>query len=304
MRLPPEQLARALASAPWAIVPERLADVRALLSMDATLLAERANAPELKAARGNTPAMRGAVAVVPVRGFLFHRPNFLTDYGMGCAATDLMAVIDQLAAHPDIRAIVLDVDSPGGEVNGIPELTARIEAAGAEKRLVAVANSYMASAAYWLSAPAAEIVASPSAMVGSIGVYWEHWDVSAALETAGIKPTIISAGKYKTEGADSKPLTEEAQAHMQEIADAVYGDFVKAVAKGREVSTAAVRSGYGEGRVLTAKLALEADLVDRVATLDEVVAKLAGGKATPAPAGRRADTLRRKLALDKLRPLT
>ena len=105
---------------------------------------------------------------------------------------------------------MFDVDSPGGSVLGATEFARTLRAARDTKHLIAHAHYQMASAAYWIGACCHEIVASPSSMVGSIGVYSIHEDLSAALEQLGVKLTYISAGKYKVEGNDTQPLTEEA----------------------------------------------------------------------------------------------
>ena len=100
-----------------------------------------------------------------------------------------------------------------------------------------------------------------------------HVDVSGLLEKFGEKVTLISAGKYKVEGNPYEPLTEEARAAIQQDVDHYYDLFVDAVAKGRGVTAKAVRDGYGQGRMLTAKAAVEAGLANRVGTLAEVVTK-------------------------------
>jgi ClpP class serine protease len=142
--------------------------------------------------------------------------------------------------------------------------------------MVAIANTLAASAAYYLAAQADEVVASPSSLTGSIGVFTYHVDQTKADEIEGRTVTYVSAGKYKTETVG--PLSDEARAMLQQRVDDFYGQFVNAVAKGRGVSSSAVRAGYGEGRVLTAKRAVDAGLADRVGTIDDAVRRLASGK--------------------------
>jgi capsid assembly protease len=146
----------------------------------------------------------------------------------------------------------------------------------------------MASAAYWLAASASEIVALPSAQVGSIGVFSMHEDVSKALDEKGVKVTLISAGKFKTEGNPFEPLSDDAKAAVQGTVDFYYGQFTSDVANGRGVAVDSVRAGFGEGRVVTAKDALKLGMIDRVGTLDDVVGDLLRGKA---PQGQRASVL-------------
>ena len=124
-----------------------------------------------------------------------------------------------------------------------------------------------------MASQASEVVSTPGGVVGSIGVIAVHEDLAAALEQQGIKPTIISAGKYKAEGNPFGALTDEAREHFQARVDEAYGDLVKGVAAGRNVSGRAVESDYGQGRVLSAEKALGAGMIDRIATLDETLAR-------------------------------
>jgi ClpP class serine protease len=134
----------------------------------------------------------------------------------------------------------------------------------------------MNSAAYWICSAADEIVATPSADVGSIGVFTMHTDTSGAEEKAGIKRTVISAGKYKGEAAPGVPLTDDAQAALQARVSECYAMFAGDVAKHRGVTLAAVKAGYGEGRSISAKQALAAGMIDRIATLEDVIGDLSG----------------------------
>jgi hypothetical protein len=109
----------------------------------------------------------------------------------------------------------------------------------------------------------------PSGQVGSIGVFSMHVDTTAAEEAEGVKVTIVKAGKYKAENME--PLTDAAREAMQQQVDTYYDTFVADVAKGRGVAPKVVRETYGEGRVVLAKDALAAGMVDRIATLEEVL---------------------------------
>jgi signal peptide peptidase SppA len=180
-----------------------------------------------------------------------------------------------------VSAVVLDIDSPGGTVAGVTELAAEIRAArGGSKPIVAAANTLAASAAYWLASQADEVVVSPSGSVGSIGVYAVHQEVSRMLDEMGVGTTIISAGPHKTEGNEFEPLTDEARADIQSRVDVSYASFVADVAAGRGVTAEQVEADFGGGRVLTARKAQSAGMVDRVETLAQTVARLgtAGGR--------------------------
>ena len=105
-----------------------------------------------------------------------------------------------------------------------------------------------ASAAYWLASAANEVIITPSGEVGSIGVLAAHQDVSAAMDRDGIKTTLVSAGRYKTEGNPFEPLTDDARGYLQSRVDDYYGMFIRAVADHRRVKIDAVRDGFGSGR--------------------------------------------------------
>lgn len=233
------------------------------------------------------------VAVVRVWGMIAHHPQ-----SMGTSVDQIEQAFDAALASPQVEGILLDIDSPGGMVQGVPELAAKIRAARGVKPVTAIANGMMASAAYWIGSAASEIVAIPSATgLGSIGVYRLHEDWSQKLDREGVKITAISAGKYKTEGAPWGSLSPETESFYRREVEAIYSWFTKDVAANRGTDQAAVRSGYGEGRLLRAWEAKKANLADRVDTWENTVLRL-GAQAQRTGRGPRADLLARKLALD------
>lgn len=240
-------------------------------------------------------ALRSGVAVIPIFGVLVHRGAL--DNSSGMTSTELVAAKFRAAvADPNIQTILLDVDSPGGEVSGTMELAAEI--AASPKPVVAVANAMAASAAYWIASAADELVVTPSGEVGSIGVLMIHEDESKALEAEGITRTVIAAGDHK--GEMWGPLSEDARAHLEEQAQAMYREFVGAVARNRGVPPAKVKSDFGGGRMLLANDAKAVGMVDRVATFAETAARFAaGGRVTRrrASAGA-ADVERHRRSLD------
>jgi signal peptide peptidase SppA len=160
---------------------------------------------------------------------------------------------------------VLEWDSPGGSVEGVPELVAAVRRAGRTKAITSMVSYTCASAALWVASQADRIVCSPSGSVGSIGVYVQHQDMSRAMEKAGLKMSFISAGKYKVDGNSASPLSKSAEKHMQHQVDEVYDQFVADVARGRNVPVATVLRDYGQGRMLSAADAKRVGLVDYIA---------------------------------------
>lgn len=239
-------------------------------------------APQTERAIGRRP---GSVAVIPIRGVITARPSFFELYGLATSVATVAAALREALAAAEVKAVVLDIDSPGGGTAGVGELAEEIRAARETKPIIAHANHLAASAAYWIGAAASQLEASPSALVGSVGVYILHLDHSGMLEQMGVKPTFVAAGRHKVDGNPFEPLGDDARADMQALVDEVYGQFVDAVAAGRGVTAAEVRSDYGQGRVLMAPAARKAGMIDIVRPIEQTLAALGAGE--PAPERRR-----------------
>lgn len=271
------RILRAVQETPWAILPAKLAEIRRFLfsriSGVEISVAER-EALLLKAESQQRYQQQGSVAVIPVFGTISQRLNMLSAYSGGTSTEILGKQIREAVADPNISAIILNVDSPGGTVSGLPELHSLIMEARSAKPIVAVVNAMSASAAYWITSAASEISITPSGEAGSIGVYAMHVDESAALEQEGVKVTFVYAAKYKVEANPYEPLTEEAAAAIQADVDKYYSMFVRDVAKGRGVPVADVKANFGEGRMLLAGDAKAAGLADRIESLDQAVSRL------------------------------
>lgn len=261
----------------WSILPEVLEAMLARLR--AGTLPEPTAKPDEIVAVSKPGPKSGRVAQISVVGTITRRGSIWSDFFGGASVEGTIAALRSVAADDGISTVLLNIDSPGGTVDGLPELAAEVRKLRDSKHVVAMANSLAASAAYWLASQADEIVATPEALIGSIGVFTVHQDWSKMLDQMGIKTTYISAGKYKVEANPDQPLTEEAQQHLQSIVDEAYGLFVADVAKGRNVTAAQVRSDYGQGRVLTAKDAKAAGMIDRIAGYHETISRLTGLKA-------------------------
>lgn len=275
-----EHLVSYVASEMWAILPSKLSDILAALAYrasgatfsEAEIQARIGGRPDRQA----VPASGDAVAVIPIHGTIAHRGGRMP-MSSGGTSTEAIGVAFRAALADDrVGTILFDVDSPGGTVTGVAELADEIFAARGQKRMVSMVNGLAASAAYWLATQADEVVSIPSGESGSIGVFFAHEDVSKALADNGVSITLLKAGKYKAEINPFTPLTDEAREFVQARVDAAYGQFVSAVARGRGVSAADVRNGFGEGRVLVAKDAKSAGMIDRIASPEATVARLVG----------------------------
>jgi signal peptide peptidase SppA len=269
-------VSRFVGSQPWAITEPALDTIVGILRQRAagiTLTVEEIRARLGAAAPAPQPQAGQAVGVLRLMGVIAPRMNLMVEVSGGTSLDIFLTRFRELRDDPSVASIVLDVDSPGGSVYGVPEAADEILRARSVKPITAVVNPEAGSAALWIASAASEFVITPSGMVGSLGVYAMHEDWSKANELLGVKPTYVSAGAYKVEGHPDAPLSDEARAFLQTQVDAVYGSFLKAVAKHRNVPVAKARSDFGEGRMLLAADAKAAGLVDRVATFDEVLAR-------------------------------
>ena len=294
---------------PWALMPERLSAVTAVIarwSGDArasdevmhSVAADR-NARDARR-QSSVSNSGGGIAVLPLYGIVTQRGNMVDDVsGPGTASTQQFSNLLRAALQDEtVSQILIDIDSPGGSVYGVAELADEIVSVRAQKPVVAIANSLAASAAYWIGCSASEFYVTPGGEVGSIGVWQAHQDYSKAMDEAGVKTTLISAGKFKVEGNPYAPLDEEAQGFMQSRVDDYYAAFTKAVAKGRGVPISQVRDGMGQGRVLGADAALASSMVDGIATFNDVVKKMRrDARAQLKPNASRLNQARNSLAL-------
>lgn len=285
------RILRQVISTPWAILPAKLVVIRDLLAIRASgqrltdeeiaaeMRREDTRGQEVKAARGDALyEQRGDTAVLPLVGTIIPRMSFFRESSGAVSVQRFTTAFRAAMKEPDISSVIIEVDSPGGQVDAVEELSTEIFKARGTKPITAVVNTMAASAAYWIATAADEMVVTPSGEVGSIGVFAMHQDVSEMAAMQGVKVSLISAGKYKVEANPFEPLTDEAREAIQQRVDEYYGMFVSAVARNRGVSRSAVRGGYGEGRMVGAKEAVASGMADRVGTLDETISKLASGR--------------------------
>lgn len=220
----------------------------------------------------------GGVLIMPVVGGLIHRGDWLDASSGLVGYTYLQNEIVAAMDDPKIRAVLLDIDSPGGEAGGAFELADSIRDLSRTKPIWAIANTCAASGAYLIGAAANRLDATVSSRVGSIGVAYLHTDYSGLLEEAGIVKTFVFAGAHKVDGNSFEPLPEKVRGAIQKEIDGTYAMFVEQVAALRPNLTAdAVRAT--QARVYSAQDAADLGLVDSVrsfaATLDALRAEIA-----------------------------
>ena len=271
-------------NSPWAIQPQKLIDLQAIYATH--LRGEKIDIASVEARIGKTLAneqkgytVQDGVAVLPVSGVLAKKMNMFTQISGGTSMEIAARDLKSAAVDTSVKSILLLIDSPGGTVDGTQAMAAAVRQAAAQKPVVALADGVMASAAYWIGSAAHEVIASSdTTQVGSIGVVAAHRDVSGSEAKEGIKTTEITAGKYKRIASSYAPLTDEGRAEIQGQVDALYSIFVDAVAENRGVDAEKVLSDMADGRVFLARDAMRAGLVDRIAGLDETLARMQSGE--------------------------
>ena len=198
------------------------------------------------------------VAIIPVHGILINRFNhcwgFVTGY-------DFIRRQKNLAeADEDVKFIVYDHDTPGGEAAGCDELAREIFAGRSVKPSLAIVNTLSASGGYWLAAPCSRIICAPSGSVGSIGVYIQHMNIAKMFAEYGVEVEFIKRGKFKTSGNQFEELSAEDRAYLQSMVDERYDEFVAAVAEFRGIEESVARDT--EARVMRPTEALSLGLID------------------------------------------
>lgn len=211
------------------------------------------------------------VAIIEISGVIAKRTWWGTS-----TATVRQAVVAALADR-QVKAILLQIDSPGGSVDGLAELGDALYAARQVKPLYAQSVGMAASAAYYLGAQAEKFYAQRMDLIGSIGTRLMLYDFSKAFEDFGIRAIPIDTGKLKSAGAAGTKITDEQQTYFQSIVDNYYADFLAAIMRGRGMSAQTLRAEpIGDGGVLPATQALSLGLIDGLQTMEETLALLRG----------------------------
>jgi signal peptide peptidase SppA len=227
------------------------------------------------AQRDTGPQMVGDVAVIKISGPITYKSSWFTQFFGATAIEDLQAQFRTALGDPAVRTIVFQVNSPGGVIDMVPEFADEVFAARGQKPIVAVADTLVASAAYWIASQADTIYATTSSQLGSIGVYCEHDDISGLLEKSGITITLIAHGDHKTEGNPYEPLSDEARARFKAEVDEIGDWFDTAVARGRRVQKLTVLRSFGQGLVFRGQQAIALGLADKKGTIHDLLRRSA-----------------------------
>ena len=252
---------------PWLIVPamhqriceivkaHKEGDVEAL---DLTLLSDDSGIQKID-----------NIAVIPINGVIGKHVSQIEKSSGVADVVDIEENILDAMEDESIEGILYDINSPGGSVSGVPEVSELIAKSSQMKPTVAYVDQLMASAATWMGVGARAIYASQSAQVGSIGVYMAFLDQTRALEMAGMKLELIKAGKFKAMGMPGKSITAEERQILQDGVDKVYGWFTSFVKEHRGVANSVM-----QGQMFYAEDAVKNGLIDRVGGIGDAVNEL------------------------------
>ena len=189
------------------------------------------------------------------------------------ALTDGGAIASQLrsfAEQKNIKAIIIRIDSPGGGVAAAQEVYREIGRTRESKPVIAYMSDVAASGGYYVAAAANRIVANPGTLTGSIGVIMHFANLEDLMKKIGVASTIVKAGKFKDIGSPSRELTPEEEALLQGLVDEVHNQFIRDVAKGRNMDEGKVRE-IADGRIMTGEQAQTLGLVDSLGNLYDAI---------------------------------
>lgn len=206
------------------------------------------------------------VAVIPVHGIIGKHLSSLETMCGGCDLDQVEAEIKEALADGNTKAIILDINSPGGVVTGVPELAEKIrewQAGDQGKPIYAFTDSLCASAAYWLASACSDIACTATADLGSIGVYIAMVDDSEWWRMEGYKLELIKAGEFKAMGISGQPLSEAERALLQADVDTIYAMFTTDVRLGRQAH-GPVADAVMQGQTFLGQAAVEANLADGI----------------------------------------
>jgi len=276
----------------WAMAPNTLQQLCGVLTRHlsgATLSAEEIQAVTATRDQDTEPALAivDDVAVLPIAGVIARHASMVNGSSQprGTAVETIRTQLHEALDNPQVASILLHVSSPGGNINGVPELADEIAAADREKPVIALADGMAASAAYWLAAPARCVFATQASISGAIGCYIVLVDSSKKYESQGLLVIAVTSGRLKATAIDGTTITPEQIADVQQMVTDMTGLFKAHVVAARP-RLAGTIDALATGGVFSAARALDAGLIDAVATYSEAVAyarALADDPDTPLP---------------------
>jgi len=216
------------------------------------------------------------VAIIPIKGVIGSKLTALEKMMGATDVEDIKGWAKHCLESDDVKTVILDVDSPGGTVTGVPEVAKVLRALGQAKHTIAYTDGEACSAAYWMASQCNEFYATPSATVGSVGVYVAMPDYTKAFDMEGIKMDVIKAGKLKAIGVPGTSMTEEQRKHVQDDVNEIHTDFKNDV----KMVRTEVEDDHMEGQGFSGKKSAEHNMVTGLADdLEEALGRSAQWRA-------------------------
>jgi len=204
----------------------------------------------------------GEIALVHVNGMLMD-------------SREIVRQLSDYRHNPQVRGIILRIDSPGGAVAPAQEIYSEIMKLRADNKTVyASMGTVAASGGYYIACAADYVLASPGTLTGSISAVMAFNNIEELTKKVGVKPNIIKSGKFKDVGSPLRAMTSEEQNLLQDVVDDVHEQFVQAIATGRDLPIAEVQK-IADGRIMTGQQALKLKLIDEVGGLEKTIDLLA-----------------------------
>lgn len=267
-----------LITSAWAIEPEKLREIQAIYATH--LRGDKIDLAAVEARLGRPLAndqqeysvLNGGVALLRLSGVMAPKANLFSQVSGGISTQQAIRQLESADADSRVRSTVLAMDTPGGNVLGVPEFADTIRELSARKPIVVHSSEQLCSGGYWAGSAANAIyISSPVVTVGSIGVVIDrNFNPSATTQQES-----VFAGKYKRISKPNEPLSPEARALVQEDVDYVYTLFIDTVASNRGVTIEQVLENMADGRIFRGQQAIDAGLVDGVSTLDALLESMA-----------------------------
>jgi signal peptide peptidase SppA len=214
------------------------------------------------------------VATVSIKGPLVNSDSPYLEYFGVTGYPEIREAMLAAASDPEVKQIVLDIDSGGGSVSGVEDTAKLIRLVNDRVKPVTTYADNMASAAYWLGSAAGEVYAGKASLVGSIGVIATFREYSERNKMEGVNVTVIRAGKHKALANPNEKLTPAAEAQIQKLVDASYTVFVEHVAEMRGKSYAYADKSMADGQEFIGQEAVDVGLLDGVTTFDELMSTI------------------------------
>jgi signal peptide peptidase SppA len=266
----------------WAITPDMLNEIQNIYALH--MRGEKIDIPKLEARLGRSISndrrymeVSNGLAVLSLHGVIAKRANLFMDISGGVSTQIASEEFKEALNDPEVKSILLDIDSPGGAVDGTFEFAELIRDSRGIKPITVFSDGSMTSGAFAIGSAADKIfISGETAITGSIGVITRHMDYSRWLDREGITATEFIAGKFKNVGTDIKPLSDSDKDVIQGHIDHIYTVFVNTVAENRNISVD-THELWADGQIFMGSKAIELGLVDGVSTRDKLIEQLTGG---------------------------